>query len=250
MLRHICFCCALMSALLFSSETQAQDFRVQVAAYPDSMPSAYFRERQVKDIIVSRDQLGIYRYFASKTFNTREEAEVLLRELAAKGFPNSTIIDLAEQRLLCGTDCPYFRPGRMFVKEEGEKAVFFDFGRYSLNPEGKSTLDEVAQTLRANPKYTLQIFGHTDAIGSAEANVKLATNRARAVRNYLVEKGIRADRMFVKVFGESRPVADNVDRSSSDEGVDLPENRKMNRRVALLFLDENGKIVGKTNAPK
>jgi outer membrane protein OmpA-like peptidoglycan-associated protein len=80
-------------------------------------------------------------------------------------------------------------------------------------------------------------MGYTDGVGSPQANVELAAGRARAARNYLINKGIRADRMFVKVFGEADPVAPNGEETATGAIIDLPENRKWNRRV-VLAIDE------------
>ncbi len=245
MFRLVLLLWALLGAL---STTSAQDFRVQIAAYADSMPSVYFSDRNVTNVFASRDQLGVFRYFAGTAYNTRDEAEKVQKEVIVRGFPFAQIIDLAEQRLLCGGDCPYFTPGRLYYKQEGERDVFFDFGRYSLTSESKTTLNEVAQVLKENPKQTLQILGHSDAVGDPVSNMKLSATRARSVRNYLINKGIRADRMYIKVFGESKPAAENVNRNESDKGEDSPENRKLNRRVALLFSDENGQVTGAQKA--
>jgi OOP family OmpA-OmpF porin len=104
--------------------------------------------------------------------------------------------------------------------------------------ESKEELQDVAQKMKENPALKLKLLGHTDAVGSAQANVQLATNRARSARNYLINKGIRADRMYIKVFGESEPAAPNA----LDDGEDIPENRKWNRRVVLTLIDEAGEV--------
>jgi len=73
----------------------------------------------------------------------------------------------------------------------------------------------------------VEIAGHTDARGSDAYNSKLSNQRAQSVMNYLTERGIAADRMSAKGYGESEPVADN----ETDEG------RELNRRVELKILE-------------
>ena len=223
----------------------AQDFRVQIAAYADSVSSTYFTSRGVHGVVTSVDQMGMYRYFYG-SYKTREEAGNVQKQLNAKGFPFATIIDLEEQRVLCGSNCPYFRTdGPVYVQDKSRSAtlrnIYFDFGRSSLSSDSKMELDAVAQTLRENPSMKLKLLGYTDAIGSSQSNINLAMTRARTARNYLINKGVRADRMYIKVFGEADPVAPNEDF----DGNDLAENRKHNRRVVLAIVDDAGEV--KTN---
>jgi outer membrane protein OmpA-like peptidoglycan-associated protein len=162
--------------------------------------------------------------------------------MVARGFPYAYVIDLEEQRVLCGAGCPYFRNGVIFVKDTAHRKtvrnIYFDSGRFSLNKEAKAILDEMAVVLKENPKLNLTIKGYTDAAGSPKANIQLASSRSRSARNYLIMKGIRADRMFIKVYGEAEPLASNKD----DEGRDSPENMKINRRVMLAATDEKGEV--------
>ena len=72
----------------------------------------------------------------------------------------------------------------------------------------------------------VEVAGHTDSIGTDEYNQGLSLRRAEAVRNYLVDKGIAADRLSIKGYGESQPVADNA----------TADGRFMNRRVELIPL--------------
>ncbi len=227
---------SILLVLSSASAAIAQDFRVQVAAYADSMPVSYFKSRGLERVMVSTDRMGLYRYFAG-AYQTREQAEAMLEEVVAKGFPNATIIDLEEQRALGGATCPYNRPDLpVFVEEIDQKTIahyiYFDFGSASLSPESSHEVDLVAQAMKANPKLSLKIIGQTDGIGSPEANLELATNRARAARNYLINSGIRTDRITIKVFGEAEAERPNKDEQNND----LPENRALNRRVTLALI--------------
>ncbi len=223
------------------NELLAQDFRVQIAAYGERMKPSFFKERGIEDYVETTDQLGLYRYFAG-AFKTRDEAEVVRKAVAAKGFPYALIIDLEEQRVLCGAGCPYFRNGTVYVqdlqRQETANTIYFEFGRYSLTPDSKAVLNRFYEQLHSNPALKLKIHGFTDGVGSREANLRLSSNRSRSVRNYLAFKGIRVDRMLMEVFGEANPILANKDEG--DDKTDAPENRKWNRRVVLLLVNDFG----------
>lgn len=227
----------LFLLLSLSAALSAQDFRVQAAAFADSVPMSYFKSRGVDHVVLNHDQMGLFRYFVG-TYETREEAAKKQADLVGKGFPHAAIIDLAEQRILCGANCPYFRENMIFVRDSNVYNIFFDFGRYSLTADAKTELDKVFEAMRSDLTTKVSILGHTDGVGHRDANLKLATNRARSARNYLLGRGIRSERMSIKVFGESDPITPNQDI----DGADRPEARKLNRRVTLALRDEKGEI--------
>jgi outer membrane protein OmpA-like peptidoglycan-associated protein len=101
--------------------------------------------------------------------------------------------------------------------------IFFDFDKWTLRPESSDELDRVVQILNELPSLTLEIGGHTDSKGSDAFNLTLSQNRAKAVVDYLVSKGIKAERLKAQGYGESQPVATN----ETDEG------RQENRRVEV-----------------
>ncbi len=229
---------AFSSAFLAPSWALCQDFCVQLAAYNVRQPASYFKDRGVEHYTESADKSGIYWYSAGR-YATREEAETVQQDMVSKGFANALIIDQAEQRLLSDLDCPYIRDGVVYLHDPNynpaERTIYFDFGKSNLDAESKDILNEVYQELSQKPGSTLKIRGYTDGVGDGVANLQLAATRSRAARDYLIYKGIRADRMFMEVFGEAAPAAPNAedDGSNSGKGRDLPQNRKWNRRVTL-----------------
>jgi len=102
--------------------------------------------------------------------------------------------------------------------------VHFDFDRYSLRPEATRVLDEAVAALKEDPTLRVKIEGHTCNIGTAEYNLALGDRRANAVRDYLVSRGISADRLHTVSYGEERPKYDNS----------REETRRLNRRAALV----------------
>jgi outer membrane protein OmpA-like peptidoglycan-associated protein/tetratricopeptide (TPR) repeat protein len=108
------------------------------------------------------------------------------------------------------------------------KNIFFDFNKFDLKPESQVELDKVVQLLNENPTVKIQIEGHTDNIGNAADNLKLSTNRAKAVVMYLASKGINPTRLTAKGFGATKPVAEN----KTEEG------RAQNRRTELKVVSK------------
>ena len=111
-------------------------------------------------------------------------------------------------------------PVRSYTFED----VHFDFDRYTLRPEATRVLDEAVTALQQDPMLRLTIEGHTCNIGTAEYNLALGERRAAAVRDYLVSRGISADRLQTVSYGEERPKYDNA----------REETRRLNRRAALV----------------
>ncbi|MEI8134575.1 MAG: OmpA family protein [bacterium] len=104
--------------------------------------------------------------------------------------------------------------------------IFFDFNTSNLKPESFFSLDKVVEFLKINSSMSIEIQGHTDSIGALEFNKQLSVERAKAVVNYLIAKGIPESRLRAEGFGSVSPVSDNV----SEEG------RRKNRRVAFRIL--------------
>lgn len=229
-------CLLFLFTVLMQGRSAAQDFRVQIAAFEQPATMSYFTERGINDYVETTDQIGLCRYFVG-AYNTRLEAEKVRQDMIAKGFPFASVIDVEEQRILCEVNCPYFRNGVLFIADpqSNVRNIYFDFGLSTLTAAARADLDHVAERLLKNKALKLNVMGYTDGIGSPQANVELAASRARAARNYLINKGIRADRMFMKVFGEADPVAPNGEETSNGAIIDLPENRKWNRRVVLAI---------------
>jgi outer membrane protein OmpA-like peptidoglycan-associated protein len=105
--------------------------------------------------------------------------------------------------------------------------IYFDTDKTDLKPESKSTLEEVAKLLKADPSLRLEVAGHTDNTGAPAHNMQLSAGRAGAVVNALVTTyGVERARLQAKGYGDGKPVAPN----------DSDQNRAKNRRVELRKL--------------
>jgi OmpA-OmpF porin, OOP family len=104
----------------------------------------------------------------------------------------------------------------------------FDTGSAQLTPDSTQTVNNLAQILKAYPNARVQLSGHTDNSGSADANRSLSLDRANAVKAMLVNQGIPAERISTEGFGQDRPVASN----------DTEEGKARNRRTELTVLSK------------
>ena len=104
------------------------------------------------------------------------------------------------------------------------EGVNFDNDKATLRPESSAILDKAAAALKEWGDVKVEVAGYTDDRSSDEHNLKLSQHRAETVRSYLIGKGIEANRLIAKGYGESQPIADN----NTDEG------RFKNRRVELV----------------
>jgi outer membrane protein OmpA-like peptidoglycan-associated protein len=107
------------------------------------------------------------------------------------------------------------------------KNVFFATNSAVLRPESQNELNKLKQLLDENPKMRIRLNGHTDNEGADADNMSLSDRRALAVRQYLIDKGIVAERLEAKGFGETMPIATN----------DSPEGRQQNRRTEFVVLN-------------
>ena len=106
------------------------------------------------------------------------------------------------------------------------KNIQFEFNKSNLLSESFKTLDELSAYLELNKTIILEVSGHTDSIGSISKNLELSLERAKAVREYLIKRGIKQGRIKYKGYGNQQPIADN----KTEEG------RKINRRVEIKII--------------
>ncbi len=109
--------------------------------------------------------------------------------------------------------------------------AFFDFAKYEIKPRFYPIFDEVVAVLNSNPSLKIVIEGYTDNIGTEAYNQKLSEERAKAVKTYLVKKGIQSNRLSTVGYGFSRPGATNKTSAG----------RALNRRVKLEPLPNQAK---------
>lgn len=102
--------------------------------------------------------------------------------------------------------------------------INFDTGKSTIKPDSAETLNAAAEALKQAAGLKIEVAGHTDNVGTPEANLKLSQDRAQAVMAALVQRGVQAERLAAKGYGQTTPVADN----RTEDG------RAKNRRVELV----------------
>jgi len=106
------------------------------------------------------------------------------------------------------------------------RGVDFDAGRSAPRPESLPTLDSAAAMFLQYPELRLRISVHTDNLGQAADNRALSGRRAHALRDYLIDRGIRAERVEARGAGADEPIASNADEAG----------RALNRRVEFSLI--------------
>lgn len=135
------------------------------------------------------------------------QLEAQLADLAAKKTERGMVITLGD--VLFGTDLA------------------------RLNAQGMSTAQKLADVMQQNPRRTVLVEGFTDSTGTAAHNQDLSERRAGAVQSALLDLGIARERVIVRGYGQSYPVASN----------DRAETRQLNRRVEIILSDDSGRVV-------
>ncbi len=130
-----------------------------------------------------------------------------------------------------GCPLPVAKDVKVYVTEEDRKVVReaiknleFDFGKATIREHSYPSLDKVAQLL-IDKNFSLKLAGHTDNVGSDDANMKLSKDRAESIKAYLVSKGANASRIEATGYGKNQPIASNK----------TAKGRQMNRRVEFTL---------------
>ena len=112
------------------------------------------------------------------------------------------------------------------LNTDGHIALYINFGsgKTDIKPESQKIIDQIVEMLTSNPALKISIEGHTDNVGNSQSNQTLSENRAKAVMNAIVSKGIDKSRLSSKGWGQTRPTADN----NTEDG------KAKNRRVEIV----------------
>ena len=114
------------------------------------------------------------------------------------------------------------------LNTEGHISLYINFetGKSDIKTESQKTIDEIAEMLKNNSSLKVSIEGHTDNVGTPATNKTLSENRAKAVMNALIAKGIDKSRLSAKGWGQDKPIADNT----------TEDGKAKNRRVEIVKL--------------
>ena len=134
----------------------------------------------------------------------------------------------AMERATVGTGVAVSQTQDNRLKLDIPSDVGFDVGRAAIKPNFAPILTQFASSLNQNPVTTVTIIGHTDSTGSDAINNPLSVDRANAARDYLVSRGVAAQRIGTDGRGSREPVADN----------NTQQGRDKNRRVEIYVAEQ------------
>ena len=117
--------------------------------------------------------------------------------------------------------CPEIKREIRNLLNKAMSGIQFENGKATIKKSSYAILDNIAKTFIDNPNYMVEVQGHTDNVGKHDYNVDLSERRAQAVRTYLVNKGVPAERLTAHGYGPDKPIADNKTKAG----------RAKNRRV-------------------
>ncbi len=142
-----------------------------------------------------------------------DDVSVILID-GTKKRPEADSVDLATKKII--------KPNEVYIL----KHIYFDFDSYSLMPMSEPELNVLVSIMKKNPKWKVELSGHTDDKGNNLYNYNLSLNRAKSVGWYLIQSGITQDRVVSKGFGKLKPLS----KAKTEEA------RATNRRVEVKFL--------------
>jgi outer membrane protein OmpA-like peptidoglycan-associated protein len=108
--------------------------------------------------------------------------------------------------------------------------IQFATNKATIKPESHGLLDEITSVITSHPQLKrISIEGHTDSTGADARNQQLSEQRAKAVRDYLVQHGVSADRLTAKGWGKTKPIAENATEAGKEQ----------NRRVEFIIVAQD-----------
>ncbi len=151
----------------------------------------------------------------------------------------ATLAVLAAAAMMSACTAPQPKPAApppppMSYNQKLSSDSLFAFGKSSLenlSDEGRTQLDALATGLGSRPYGMVHVIGHSDRIGNAKANVDLSTRRADAVRDYLVQKGVPAEKITAVGRGSVEPVVECDDKDRAALIACLAPNRRVEIKI-------------------
>ena len=235
MFKKIFLLFAIITPLLMMAQQPAEPLNLPKDAPVDvTIVDARTKKPLNNEIVVFKSQLNGREYQGL----SNEEGKFSVRlpagakyEVFILGFNDSTSYNILDIPALKGANSYYKSAFKQLIEFEAPASFVldnctFETGKADLKPEAYAVLDELVEYLNRKDDERIEIGGHTDNVGKAEANRILSTNRANTVRAYLLMKGIAPERVTAKGYGMTEPVAENT----------TAEGRALNRRTEVKIL--------------
>ncbi|MFZ4057490.1 MAG: OmpA family protein [Ferruginibacter sp.] len=188
------------------------------------MPSNYQIIKNYQDAIIAKGGKKVYaddKYGCFELKSNGKEYKILLRD-----FYNGTDFKLyiLEMELMIQEITANAMLDALNRDGYIALSILFETGKYTIQKESLPIVDQIFELLKNNPTLKISIEGHTDNVGDATSNKTLSNNRAKAIFDALVAKGIDKSRLSFVGYGQEKPVADN----RTEDG------RTKNRRVEIV----------------
>jgi outer membrane protein OmpA-like peptidoglycan-associated protein len=184
------------------------------------------REKEAREAQAKAGQAQALAAEAEHKANTAEQESMRIAQVAQQ---TQAQLDAANRQI---EDMKAQKTDRGMVVTLGD--VLFDTGSATLKPGADRSLQQVAAYLSGNVKAKVMIEGHTDSVGDDAFNQRLSEQRAQSVASRLSFMGVDASRVAASGLGEAYPVTGN----------DTPAGRQQNRRVEIIFSDNEGAFAG------
>lgn len=169
---------------------------------------------------LSRRMLAELQKGMSPTFSYRDWADA--RDQVTVALPGIHIKEALDEFIDCLSALPIYKFSDFKIN-----LLHFAFGKHTLLKKDRKRLDALARYVKSDPKVKrVEIYGHTDNVGRKRNNDKLGKRRSTAVKQYLVSRGVSADKFKLKSYGERKPKVSN----RTDKG------RATNRRVLVTLI--------------
>ena len=229
----------LFFSFLVSTLVSAQNAIIQNSTIPKDAPvdvtvTDFKNNLLSQEILIFKSKANSREYQgitgADGRFSTRLPAGDVY-EIFILGFKDSTSYNILDIPAPVGNAYyknPFkidiqFLPAKTFVLDN----CTFETGKATLQPEAFTVLDELVAYLNRKDDQRIEIGGHTDNVGKAAINIKLSMDRATAVMDYLILKGISPERLRAKGYGMTEPMEENT----------TAQGRAQNRRTEVKVLE-------------
>lgn len=189
----------------------------------------------MQDYVTGNDGKFLFRVYENEEYDLIGETEGYLTRrqpysMVGKGVDPRTLKDLVTNITL---DTILILDRKAVNEKFVLENIYFGFDSTDIKPQAAEELDKLVQLLTDNPEIKIEMGSHTDSVGSFDYNIDLSRRRAESTIRYLINKGIAAERLTAKGYGESQPIA----RNTNPDGTDNPAGRDKNRRTEFKILE-------------
>ncbi|MFM6953073.1 MAG: OmpA family protein [Bacteroidota bacterium] len=191
------------------------------------------------------DDQGVYTFKGIAPQNTNPNLQVTSHPCGYRYAIADSVVDMANGNRKIVLKAKAYKVGDDLGKLFDIKPIYYASAKFELNEDSKKELDKLVVIMQDNPGLSVEMGSHTDSRASAQYNQKLSENRALSAYNYVVARGVVADRIGYKGYGESRLLnkcADGVTCSDADHA----QNRRTEYIIRAIMPCGNTDVVNDT----